>query len=601
MKALAEKHQIKTPAATKSAIRRASLKAQRTMNRFDDAVRKDLTRLYKQTIANLSQDIHLASSQQGDVSLNVLQRLLNQANKTLATLENSRDGLLASGINTAVNTGGGVFAIESAVLTNSLTNLATDAARAARDFIAADGLQLSDRIWRVDAHAQRVVKEAIEQSVLQGHSASQAASEFLARGQAVPGDIINKTKAAQASKIINKINQSLLKDKGSPLNNALRLFRTEINRAHGLAYQNTAFSHPDVVGTRFLLSPNHPKPDICDMHAKVNRYGLGAGVYPQGKSPWPAHPNTLSYESTVWIEDITEADKKGKQTRIDWLNDQSTVIQENVLGSRKKRWALDRGLLVEGQIATPWKILKKRYEAKGSFPDKWRAPAILNPVIKPKPHQTASVSAALNVQGQKKAVNETLSAIDSVHTDGQLPLIPVKASSGRRTLGSYRHYLRSGEAASISVSSKGTHKSLTAAHEIGHFIDHQAIADKGRFASDYHPIMEPWWEQVQKSKAYQSIQGLVKGPRVIEFEAGNYLIDKKHARYLLRRHELWARSYAQYIAQKSKSTVLKSELNNILSSQQKAQVSYHHQWQESDFKSIENAIDELMEALKWTK
>jgi len=357
--------QARTPAATKSAIRRASLKAQRTMNRFDDAVRKDLTRLYKQTIANLSQDIHLASSQQGDVSLNVLQRLLNQANKTLATLENSRDGLLASGISTAVNTGAGVFAIESAVLTNSLTNLATDAARAARDFIAADGLQLSDRIWRVDAHAQRVVKEAIEQSVLQGHSASQAASEFLARGQAVPGDIINKTKAAQASKIINKINQSLLKDKGSPLNNALRLFRTEINRAHGIAYQNTAFSHPDVVGTRFLLSPNHPKPDICDMHAKVNRYGLGAGVYPQGKSPWPAHPNTLSYESTVWIEDITEADKKGKQTRIDWLNDQSGLAQEQVLGGRKKRDALKKGFLVESQIATPWKTLKKRYEKKG--------------------------------------------------------------------------------------------------------------------------------------------------------------------------------------------------------------------------------------------
>jgi hypothetical protein len=74
----------------------------------------------------------------------------------------------------------------------------------------------------------------------------------------------------------------------------------EINRAHGTAYLKGAEAHPDCVGTRFLLSPSHPEHDECDLHASANLYGLGPGVYPPGKTPWPAHPNTLSYVVAVF-------------------------------------------------------------------------------------------------------------------------------------------------------------------------------------------------------------------------------------------------------------------------------------------------------------
>jgi hypothetical protein len=39
------------------------------------------------------------------------------------------------------------------------------------------------------------------------------------------------------------------------------------------------------------MSGTHKKTDICDLHANINRYGLGAGVYPKASAPQPPlHP-----------------------------------------------------------------------------------------------------------------------------------------------------------------------------------------------------------------------------------------------------------------------------------------------------------------------
>jgi hypothetical protein len=89
------------------------------------------------------------------------------------------------------------------------------------------------------------------------------------------------------------------------MNNATRLFRTEINRAHGEAYIKGFLSLPDAAGVRFTLSPMHPKPDICDVHAAADLYGLGPGVYPTRETcPWPAHPNTMSYVVGVFKDEV---------------------------------------------------------------------------------------------------------------------------------------------------------------------------------------------------------------------------------------------------------------------------------------------------------
>ena len=93
----------------------------------------------------------------------------------------------------------------------------------------------------------------------------------------MPAALIKKQYLANAARIGRIIGSDLMTGEGNAYANALRVFRTEINLAHGEAYQAAAFEHPDVIGTQFLLTPRHPKTDICDMHARVNRYGLGPG------------------------------------------------------------------------------------------------------------------------------------------------------------------------------------------------------------------------------------------------------------------------------------------------------------------------------------
>lgn len=246
-----------------------------------------------------------------------------------------------------------------------MSRISNDAVQFVQTFVAADGLQLSDRLWRVDRHARDIVGNAIESAIIQGSSAARATEDFLSRGVQVPPDVAAKMGMANADKLARVAGGALLSGEGSPFPNALQVFTTELNRAHGEAYRAGAFEHPDVIGTRFLLSPRHPRVDICDMHASVNRYGLGAGVYPKGKSPWPAHPNTLSFEVVVFADEVTKEDKAGKETRLDWLGKQSKGDQEQVLGSRMKRQAAKSGVLKEREIATPWNVLKKKYKRKG--------------------------------------------------------------------------------------------------------------------------------------------------------------------------------------------------------------------------------------------
>jgi len=217
----------------------------------------------------------------------------------------------------------------------------------------------------LDRGAREGVGQAIERAVIQGHSASRAADDFILRGERIPPDVAAKMGEAQAGKIATSAASALLTGEGNPRANALRLFRTEMNRAHGEAYRAAAFETPGVIGTRYLLSPNHPRPDICNMHSSVNRYGLGPGVYPKGKSPWPAHPNTLSYEEVVFDDEIGQADRVGKEDRISWLKTQTPAVQEGVLGGRRKRAALIKGVLRENEISTPWRVLKKRYLRRG--------------------------------------------------------------------------------------------------------------------------------------------------------------------------------------------------------------------------------------------
>lgn len=592
--------------AAKAAIKRASKKSRVDLRKLDRESRQELTRIYRQAVEDLGRSIDNHADNGESVRLEQLQNLLGQVTARLETLENSKSDLLGRSLKAGADLGVEPLAVDVATIGAPLPRVANDAVQFVTNFIAGDGLQLSDRVWRNNRHARRVVQEAIEQAVIQGHSASQAAADLLAAGRPVPRDLQNKIGQAAAGKIGNQVGTDLFSGLNSPYKNALRLFRTEINRAHGEAYHAAAFEHPDVIGTRFLLSPNHPERDICDMHASVNRYGLGAGVYPKNRNPWPAHPNTLSFTEVVFDDEVSEADRSGKQNRIDWLIGQSPETQALVLNSVKKSQALRLGLLKEPQIATPWQVLKPRFVRAGHDPDRW-GELLQNRIVSAPtvPRNSAAsrapVSNALELVGYKSILDPLMDTIDKVHDDGNLPKIPIKRNASRKTYGSYYH-LTGGGPTKITISQYGDHKELTAAHEIGHFLDHQGIGKKHQFSSKNDDIFEGWRKAVLSSDAIRTLKKVERGPSIADVGEGNrWLVNKPYVRYLLKTHEIWARSYAQYIALRGDHGGLKTQIKALQDNQLTSKVSMPSQWDDDDFEPIAREIDKLFKGLGWIK
>lgn len=118
--------------------------------------------------------------------------------------------------------------------------------------------------------------------------------------------------------------------------------------------------HPDFGGWRFLLSPAHPEPDICDLLSRQNLHGLGPGVYPsREKLPWPAHPNTLSFVEIVFKDEIGAADKAGKETPLQALARLTPEQRAGALGKGKAD-LFDEGRLTQGMIRAPLGAVQQR-------------------------------------------------------------------------------------------------------------------------------------------------------------------------------------------------------------------------------------------------
>lgn len=343
-----------------AAIKRATLAAQQDVLKLDAAALEDLRKLYQQAADDIAKRIAAHAGSDGNVMLHELQNVLNQVNAKLKELAVARNQLLDRTLTVAVELGTQPMAESAAITSAAAMKINHDALQFVRNFIAADGLQLSDRIWRLDRQAHDLVANAIEQAVIEGHGAAQAAREFLARGAPVPVELQEKIGAASASKIGKTTTDALLTGEGNPMDNAMRVMRTEINRAYGEPHIKSSMEHPDAAGLRFKLSPRHPKPDICDLHASANLHGLGSGVYPNREScPWPAHPNTISFVDVVFKDEITEADRAGKETPLQALARLTPVQQIGVLGKNKFE-AFKAGKLTQGMIGAKWSAVQKR-------------------------------------------------------------------------------------------------------------------------------------------------------------------------------------------------------------------------------------------------
>ena len=219
--------------------------------------------------------------------------------------------------------------------------------------------------------------------------------------------------------------------------------------------------------------------------------------------------------------------------------------------------------------------------------------------------------------GIKKKVAGALFSIDKVHKDGLLEKIPITegpTKAGGFDAVFYRAPIISAPDRAmplgIVVDDRGVGTSLNVAHEIGHHIDHGALgkivgpeagsigfggAPKwGSARSDISEIAA-WRAAVYNSNTFLNLQGaLDNGSYQSKMLPDQWLAaPMEWLKYALTPEELWARSYAQYITERSGNLAMTQELHLDLNQ------NLPSQWESNDFYAIARAIDSIMELLEW--
>lgn len=120
---------------------------------------------------------------------------------------------------------------------------------------------------------------------------------------------------------------------------AERIARTELARAYHDGVTAKWGKDPDCVAYKWRMSKSHPAPDICDMYAGANLYGMGPGVFPKDKVPeLPAHPHCMCYlrplmDGSLRLESNTPVDRVAKGGK-EWLDKQSQYVRQHILGEK---------------------------------------------------------------------------------------------------------------------------------------------------------------------------------------------------------------------------------------------------------------------------
>jgi SPP1 gp7 family putative phage head morphogenesis protein len=214
------------------------------------------------------------------------------------------------------------------------------------------------------------------------------------------------------------------------------------------------------------------------------------------------------------------------------------------------------------------------------------------------------ISAAFELGGgkAKAELQAALDAVDAVHGDGKHHAIPIKQVGGKSQHGAFA-YVIGGEPAKITISSAGAYPGVSLLHEIGHFIDNQAIGRRGvnSSADDESPLADVM-KAIRDGRAYAEATRMLGRKRAVLNVKGRkeyFELDQGYASYVLRPQELFARAYARYIAVRSGNAQLLAELNR--EHMHRDVLIYRQSWSDEDFAAVASALDSLFERLGWMK
>lgn len=271
----------------------------------------------------------------------------------------------------------------------------------------------------------------------------------------------------------------------------------------------------------------------------------------------------------------------------------------------------------------------------------------------------------LKVPANHLGLDRVLDAIAKVHTDGPLPVIPVRikpagtmsANGQFVSMPSFRRGPGTvgwggGGPDEIRINGNtayATTPHLTFAHEIGHYLDNAGIGRKKK-TDDYQrdgnwptqraaqanihwtptedkaeAAMNAVMGALMKSRAATELrdyarQAAAKGyieiprrmPEGMQMGSTNkplppyqYQATPSWFKYAHSDLELWARGYAQYIAVRSGDLTMMAQLRaqqaKYVDAKRGGDLAIPHQWEDDDFEPIAQAIDGLFTALGWKK
>lgn len=248
-----------------------------------------------------------------------------------------------------------------------------------------------------------------------------------------------------------------------------------------------------------------------------------------------------------------------------------------------KDWATSNGKTLQQPTIIPTKIVAEKRNGN-----------IQEPSGIPVSSHFTEIDAPL-----KNIANRTFDAIDSVHSDGELDNIPIKSDTSNDGEYGAFYYKNNGEAVKITISKDAPSPEMTLAHEIGHYLDLYALGEKGSIATKGNSIMDDFMTAANESAPVKYINEILKQNSIKINDIYVPLSDSfiEFLKYLISPEELFARSYAQFIAGRSEDSLMAEQLQKAINEDSKKL--YSIQWKTEDFKDIETEIEKIFIKKGW--
>ncbi|MBI2765857.1 MAG: NUDIX hydrolase [Chloroflexi bacterium] len=186
----------------------------------------------------------------------------------------------------------------------------------------------------------------------------------------------------------------------------------------------------------------------------------------------------------------------------------------------------------------------------------------------------------------KRRIRLVLACIDSVHGIGILP--STKVSIDNRMTDLARFAVKFGESTIRLRMRRNPTPELAFLHEVGHVLDAIALGASGAYASPMHKELDTWRQAVSTTGAFQTLTEA--------HEEGLSGLEPGLAAYSLAAPELFARSYSQYVAERSHNKLLTAQLEVVSDA-----IGLPLHWSGDDFDVVRDAFDELFSSRGWLR